>query len=153
VVIDEAALADLPAVLALDRSCSPVYRQISAYQDLLEHSGLILLARSAEELAGFAACSLVLDQATLLNLAVAPSSRRLGVARALLRQTASSLAACGVNRLLLEVRESNVAAQALYRSEGFARDGQRSNYYPGNGGPRETAVLMSLRLETFNAST
>jgi ribosomal-protein-alanine N-acetyltransferase len=52
----------------------------------------------------------------------------------------------GAQWLWLEVRESNLAAQALYRSTGFHVVGQRRGYYPDGPHRRENAVVMSLNL-------
>jgi ribosomal-protein-alanine N-acetyltransferase len=46
---------------------------------------------------------------------------------------------------MLEVRESNVAARALYENNGFVIDGVRPQYYKMQQG-REDALLMSRRL-------
>ena len=46
----------------------------------------------------------------------------------------------------LEVRESNARAREVYLRHGFAEVGLRKNYYPNPNGPREHAVLMSLKL-------
>ena len=46
----------------------------------------------------------------------------------------------------LEVRLSNARARAIYARHGFQEVGQRKNYYPSAEGPREHAVLMSLKL-------
>jgi len=55
----------------------------------------------------------------LMNLGVAPEARRLGLgARAL--QAAEKIAwAHGLPQVVLEVRETNLAAQLLYRSSGY----------------------------------
>ena len=44
----------------------------------------------------------------------------------------------GIQRILLEVRAGNAAAQALYRRNGFIECGRRKGYYGGV----EDAVLM-----------
>ena len=49
----------------------------------------------------------------------------------------------GVNKLLLDVRESNESAEAFYKKKGFVLDGVRKNYYTN---PTENAILMSLEL-------
>ena len=49
----------------------------------------------------------------------------------------------GVNKLLLDVRESNESAKAFYKKKGFVLDGVRKNYYIN---PTENAILMSLEL-------
>ena len=53
--------------------------------------------------------------------------------------------ALGLTRLLLEVRQSNERARALYRRRGFAEIGIRRGYYPATQG-REDAVVMALTL-------
>ncbi|WOJ93525.1 ribosomal protein S18-alanine N-acetyltransferase [Congregibacter variabilis] len=153
VVIREATLEDIDVILKIDRDCSPVFAKAESYERLMSHPGAVLLAVVAEEVAGFAACSRVLDEATLLNLVVVPEVRSKGVARDLLDALLERLMDLGVSRLLLEVRQSNVIAQSLYVSAGFGHDGQRADYYPGhNGGAAETAILMSRQLGIQNAS-
>jgi ribosomal-protein-alanine N-acetyltransferase len=94
------------------------------------------------ELRGFALFNQVLDEATLLDIAVDPRWRRRGLARLLLEYALPRLSARGAGRCLLEVREGNQPAIALYRSLGFVDDGRRRDYYPAAGG-REDALLMS----------
>ncbi|MDP5071516.1 MAG: GNAT family N-acetyltransferase [Congregibacter sp.] len=138
---------DLDAILSIDRAFSPVFAQPASYEKLLGPSGIILLATLETAVCGFAACSRVLDEATLLNLVVVPAQRSGGVASGLLAALCERLSAAGVARVLLEVREGNLKAQRLYLAAGFKRDGQRKNYYAGQkGAAAETAVLMSLQL-------
>lgn len=73
----------------------------------------------------------------ILNLAVAPPFRRSGVASALLREELQTAA-----DFFLEVRESNLAAQALYRVFGFVEVGRRARYYRF---PTETAIVMKMK--------
>ena len=47
-----------------------------------------------------------------------------------------------MERIFLEVRESNLAAQALYLSRGFVNDGRRKNYYLDEQG-MEDALIFS----------
>jgi len=102
-------------------------------------------------IAGFAVFNSVLDEATLLNTAVAPAYRRRGIARELLAHALRELPSRGIVRCLLEVRVSNTSAIAIYEQLGFIADGNRRNYYPAhktssthNG--REDALLMSRLL-------
>lgn len=69
--------------------------------------------------------------------------RRRGVARALLEAWAAHAKAEAVQVLFLEVRRSNVAAQNLYRSQGFEPVGVRPGYYGG-----EDALLWRRRLRS-----
>jgi ribosomal-protein-alanine N-acetyltransferase len=73
----------------------------------------------------------------ILNLAVAPTFRRAGLATQLLRFEVSKNAV-----FLLEVRESNLAARTLYERLGFVEISKRSHYYDH---PPETAIVMRLK--------
>ena len=73
----------------------------------------------------------------ILNLAVAPPFRRSGIASALLTEELRIQA-----DFFLEVRESNLAAQALYRRFGFTEVGRRAGYYRL---PVETAIVMKMK--------
>ena len=97
---------------------------------------LILLAKEGEMVQGFAVWQRVLDEASLLAIAVADAVRRQGVARQLLASGEKALA--GISVCFLEVRSGNSAAQALYRHAGFVASGRRRGYYSDG----EDALLM-----------
>jgi ribosomal-protein-alanine N-acetyltransferase len=111
---------------------------------------LLLVATDAQDTpAGFCLADITLDEASLLLIAVFPEARRCGLGAALLGALSESLAARGVRRCLLEVRESSGSARRLYRRCGFQEDGRRRAYYPAaEGASREDAILMSKSLES-----
>lgn len=94
---------------------------------------------------GFARWSWVpaAGEAELLRIAVDPAARRQGLARSLLRASEADLRSAGIHRLFLEVRASNLAAQALYEAEGWRRGGLRPRYYRDG----EDAVLYSKEVD------
>ncbi|WP_306587410.1 ribosomal protein S18-alanine N-acetyltransferase [Hafnia paralvei] len=96
-------------------------------------------------LAAFAITQVVLDEATLFNIAVAPTQQRKGLGRGLLEALISDLEEKGIVTLWLEVRDSNRAAIALYESLGFNEVSVRRHYYPAADG-REDARIMALPL-------
>ena len=83
--------------------------------------------------------------AELIDLRVAASCRRQGFGKQLL--SASLVTMEDLTQVNLEVRSSNTAAQALYRSLAFEETGRRSDYYASVNG-QEDAVLMTLRLNS-----
>ncbi len=85
------------------------------------------------------------DELHLLNVTVAPTHQGQGFGSLLLDAVNHHGLRLGFGRLLLEVRQSNQAARALYERRGFVAVGLRRNYYPALQG-REDAVVMSLRL-------
>ena len=84
-----------------------------------------------------------IDEAHILNLGVAKSHWRQGVARDILRFSLKKLLSNGMKWATLEVRPSNVPARSLYRSFGFSEIGRRPNYYSDNA---EDAIILSLAL-------
>ncbi len=103
--------------------------------------GIFLVAVSTvgKELAGYTVITTVLDEAEVLNLAVAPSLRGIGVGGLLLDAGLSEAAARGASSVFLDVRESNAAARALYASRGFAEISRRRRYYAR---PVEDALVL-----------
>ena len=90
------------------------------------------------------------EQAEMVDLRVLASERRQGLGRQLLW---GSLTALGhVGAVELEVRSSNVAGRALYKSLGFSETGLRPKYYATPDG-REDAILMTLTLNHGGSAT
>jgi ribosomal-protein-alanine N-acetyltransferase len=92
---------------------------------------------------GYGGTMFVLPDAHITTIAVDPAHRRGGVASRLLVALCRDAVERGATALTLEVRVSNEAAQALYRSFGFAPAGARKAYYPADvDGPAEDALVM-----------
>lgn len=94
-------------------------------------------------LAGFVVASLVPPESEIEFIAVAPELQRRGIGRALLGAAMGELKRRGVTQVLLEVRASNVSAQAMYRNAGFVETRRRSGYYSD---PVEDALLFQLQI-------
>ncbi len=94
---------------------------------------------------GYGILSLVVGEAHLLNICVAPEWQGRGYGRLLLEHFIELARERGAYQMLLEVRPSNKAAMRLYRARGFTEAGQRKNYYPGEHG-REDALILGLPL-------
>ncbi|MCX8959422.1 ribosomal protein S18-alanine N-acetyltransferase [Erwinia psidii] len=98
-----------------------------------------------DRMVAFAITQVVLDEATLFNLAVDPDFQRRGLGRELLQFLINALAARGIQTLWLEVRASNRPAIALYEQLDFNEVSVRRNYYPATTG-KEDAIIMALTL-------
>ncbi|XJC74977.1 ribosomal protein S18-alanine N-acetyltransferase [Delftia tsuruhatensis] len=105
-----------------------------------------LLVDAQGGLVGYFVAMIVLDEVHLLNITVAPARQRQGWARILLDALALWSRQRQAQWIWLEVRESNVRARSIYAAHGYQEVGLRKNYYPMHDGPREHAVLMSLKL-------
>ena len=85
------------------------------------------------------------EELEILDLAVAESHRRTGVASFLLEGFLQAGGRAGAAQIFLEVRQSNMAAIALYEKFGFRRAGVRPGYYRS---PVESALVMKRSSET-----
>ena len=86
---------------------------------LYQGNGFYLVAWANEEPLGHAYLALT-DPPELQDVQVRPQQRRRGVASALTSVAEENALSLGFDQLRLEVSEGNTAAQALYRSCGFA---------------------------------
>ena len=103
-----------------------------------------VVAEVAGEVAGFVVARQTFSgsadspaEREILNVAVAPRFRRLGIATALLEHALRQNAV-----YFLEVRESNQIAQSLYRKLAFVPIARRAEYYEN---PREAAIVMQMK--------
>ena len=109
----------------------------------LSHPGVYaMIAERNGKLAGYMLAWLTAGTGHIGNLAVVPGERRRGVARRLLGDLLERAGVLGIRTLVLEVRVSNFAAQALYRAHGFRLAGLRRGYYRDTG---EDALIMEWR--------
>jgi ribosomal-protein-alanine N-acetyltransferase len=134
---------DLDAIDEIERASYPTPWSRSMFAgELSKPSSICLGAFDVEAggvLVGYAIVSRYVDAWHVMNIAVAPSSRRRGIAIALLDRLFEATASDSRRGYTLEVRVSNDAAISLYERMGFHRRGIRRGYYTDN---REDALIM-----------
>lgn len=135
--------ADIISVVAIDTAAGILLPwSPNAYaRELLKQTTFCWVAEAEGRLAGSLTLWDVVGEGEIANVAVHPDFWRQGIGRALVQTALDKSAELGFPRVMLEVRASNLPAQALYRSFGFEEDGRRRGYY-ANG---EDAILMSTR--------
>jgi ribosomal-protein-alanine N-acetyltransferase len=134
--------ADIDAVMTIAAGLEDApHWPRSAYDTALDPAAvprrIALVTETAGAIAGFAIASLIPPQAELETIAVSQSLVRRKAGSALFAALANELKSLQIIEIMLEVRASNVAAQAFYRAQGLAWYGARKGYYGG-----EDAVLM-----------
>ena len=127
-------------VAALEKECfSMPWSENAIASELSNPLALWLVALDGETVAGYVGSQSVMGEADMMNIAVAPSYRRHGVARELVNELIRILKDREVCSLTLEVRASNDSAIGLYHNLGFAQVGRRPNYYTA---PKEDALIL-----------
>ncbi|MCA1856458.1 ribosomal protein S18-alanine N-acetyltransferase [Massilia oculi] len=139
--------ADLDEVHALECSVFPHPWSRGNFQDSLASGYDAWTARDAAgALAGYYLVMYAVDEAHLLDVAVAAARQGQGLGRRLLDRIGARAKEQGMASVLLEVRPSNGRALDFYRRYGYREIGRRKAYYPAHGGQREDAIVMRMDL-------
>ena len=121
----------LKGVIAIERRIFPSPWSLGLYLSEISQptTRAYYVAVVGPEVVGYAGMMMVVGEAHVTNIGVAPEWQRHGVGRRLLLQLAREARQRSAQHLTLEVRVSNVGAQALYHEFGFVPAGVRKNYY------------------------
>ena len=139
--------ADVDEVWALECSVFPYPWSRGNFADAVASGYDCWTVRDADgELAGYYLLMYALDEAHLLDVAVAGKRQRQGLGRRLLYQIGARALGQGMESILLEVRPSNERALEVYRRHGYVQIGRRKGYYPAGPAGREDAIVMRLDL-------
>lgn len=140
--------ADLSAVVAIEQQVqyAPWSRQQFAQSLQAGHACWVLV--QGPQVLGYAVLQTVLDEASLLIMAVQPARQGQGLGRHLLAQALERLPQ-SIQMVFLEVRVSNQAAIRLYDRLGFCEAGRRRNYYPAPQGQEDALVMVLTRGNPF----
>ena len=117
-----------------------------AFVELLASPGVFALAAVETAPVGLILMRAIAGEAEVLTLAVEPSHRRQGVARALLRAGLTQATAAGAEAAFLEVAADNPGALALYQEAGFEAAGRRGGYYHRPGAQAVDALVLRRTL-------
>ncbi len=109
------------------------------WQEAASERAFYLLVLEDERIIGYAGTWIILDEAQITNVAIAPEYRGQGIGSQLMKELICQVKARGATAMTLEVRPSNAPAIALYTSFGFRDTGRRPGYYQDNG---EDAIIM-----------
>lgn len=96
---------------------------------------------------GFAAGRVIVDEAELLTIAVAPAAQGQGFGRVLLQRFEHMAQSRGATCAFLEVAEDNAPALALYHRAGWRESGRREGYYSRKTGKKLDALLFEKPLD------
>ena len=143
--------AHVVAVAGLEKQCFSTPWSLRSITSELSNplSYWIVAVNGENEVLGYAGSQAVLDEADVMNVAVAPAARNQGLASRLMTALMVALADRGVHRLSLEVRASNYAAISMYQKLGFLQAGIRPGYYTD---PKEDALILCAVLPSAEGS-
>lgn len=138
-------MGDLADVARLERSLYEFPWSLGNFRDSLSAGYDCWVVTHGDGVIGYAVLMVALDEAHLLNFAVAAEWQNQGIGRAFLKHVVGVARGAGCQIVYLEVRPSNIAARHLYKLAGFQQIAIRPGYYPALGG-REDALFLGLSL-------
>jgi ribosomal-protein-alanine N-acetyltransferase len=149
--VDLATRHDLLEIVEIEDACQLSAWGWDAYNgELAKPEAVMLVTRrnapdwqTGKTLYGFIAARVTAEELHINNIGVRASARGRGIGSTLMRAALATGRRLGARVALLEVRASNLAAQALYRRFDFEVTGRRRNYYHD---PTEDALLMGVNL-------
>ena len=148
ITVDLMTEGDLDQVLEIERRSFTAPWSRKLFQETLSFPasfGFVLRKRVDNGVVGYANFYLIANEVQILNVAVAPESRKRGYAATLLTHAIAFLTRRGADEFFLEVRESNDEAMRLYRRLGFKKIGIRKRYYSETN---EDAIVMRLKVDS-----
>ena len=141
-VIEPMRRSHLPQIMEIEATAYPQPWTIGVFHDELamqvRGSRHYLVALLGGRVVGYGGMIYMDNAAHITNVAVDVAMRRRGIATELMLDLSWEARRAGMASLTLEVRESNVSAQSLYRRFGFVPVGVRAKYYEN----RDDAIVM-----------
>ncbi len=134
---------DMPEVLDIEtHSFEFPWSEEDFIRCLRQRNCIGMVAEYDERVVGFMIYELHKNRLHILNFAVRPEFRRRGVATAMVKKLIGKLSQQRRNRILLEIRETNLGAQLFFRDSGFRAISVLRDFYEDT---IEDAYLMQYR--------
>jgi [ribosomal protein S18]-alanine N-acetyltransferase len=154
IAITKATEIHLTQISEIGVECSLSHWSLESYREELGRSDSVFMVALAEnKILGFIVMRLLItEEAEIYNFAVSRDLQNRGIGQRLFSQAVeAAMQKRKINRIWLEVRESNLTAINFYLKNGFQPAGKRKNFYTN---PAENAVLMVRKMffETFDES-
>jgi len=136
---------DLNAVVKIEEETFPMPFSGSLFHKFMDQEAFhCWVIESNKEVIGYMIYSVAADEVDIMNIAVEKQWRRRGIGSMLMEHMMEHAAGLGGEHIFLEVRPSNLLAQAFYQKWGFFQIGTRPGYYHDTG---EDALVFSREIK------
>jgi ribosomal-protein-alanine N-acetyltransferase len=140
---------DMPEVLDIENRCFEfAWSEEEFIRCLRQRNCIGMVAENEERVVGFMVYELHKNRLHILNFAVSPGFQRCRVGTAMVNKLIGKLSPQRRNRILLEVRETNLSAQLFFRDAGFRAISVLRDFYEDS---TEDAYLMQYRYRSIPA--
>ena len=100
--------------------------------ELDSNTSKYFVVKYINEIIGYINISILVDNIDINSIVVKKSYQRKGIATYMIDNVLNICKSLNINKILLEVRKSNIIAQTLYQKLGFKKIYTRKKYYPDN---------------------
>ncbi len=136
---------DMPAVLDIESQCFEfAWSEEDFIRCLRQRNCIGMVAEEDDKVVGFMIYELHKTRLHILNFAVGADHRRKGIGNAMVAKLLGKLSHERRNRIMLEVRETNLDAQLFFKNVGFKAISVLRDFYDDTV---EDAYLMQFRYQ------
>ena len=134
---------DSEKIAVIERLCFSHPWTAENIAESMNFDTVFLVARVENTVAGYCGMQKAPPDGYITNVAVLPDLRRSGIGEKLLSALSKYAEKEKIEKISLEVRESNLPAQSLYKKCGYKRVGVRKNFYRD---PKEDAYIYEVEI-------
>lgn len=141
IIVRKMIAEDIDSILEIEKEAFTTPWSREAFLTEIKENLLAyyLIAEVNGKVTGYGGIWLILNEGHITNIAVKEEYKGNGIGNSILEGLICYCMKNSIDNMTLEVRESNVIAQNLYRKYGFVSSGKRPNYYSDDG---EDAIIM-----------
>ncbi|HAE91546.1 ribosomal protein S18-alanine N-acetyltransferase [Tissierella praeacuta] len=145
IIIRKMKEEDLDRIMEIEKDAftTPWTREAFLLEITKNQLARYIVAEIDDVVVGYGGIWLILDEGHITNIAVESKYRNIGAGKAIVEALISLCIKQNIGGMTLEVRESNIVAQHLYKNYGFIESGIRPNYYADDN---ENAIIMWKKL-------
>lgn len=145
IIVRKMEVEDLDRIMEIEKNAftTPWTRESFILEITKNQLARYIVAEIDDVVVGYGGIWLILDEGHITNIAVDMNYRKMGIGNSLVEGLICLCMEVNISSMTLEVRESNIAAQNLYKKYGFIEAGIRPKYYADDN---EDAIIMWKKL-------
>ncbi|UCH88706.1 MAG: GNAT family N-acetyltransferase [Thermoplasmata archaeon] len=149
--IRKGRVEDIPAFEYIDKLCFPQTIRYSRFDFIyyfFKNNVFTLVCEEGRRIQAFMIADVKsTEEGHIISIDVHPNYRRKGLGRNLMDEAEKIFMKLGIQRVTLEVHESNVLAQLFYSDMGYRLEKKLYNYYHSGHGLQMSKMLVAVKPE------
>jgi len=145
IIVRRMEVEDLDRIMEIEKNAftTPWSRESFILEITKNALAKYIVAEIGDKVVGYGGIWLIIDEGHITNIAVDIDYRKMGAGNSLVEGLINLCEEKDIGSMTLEVRETNIVAQNLYKKYGFIEAGIRPKYYSDDN---EDAIIMWKKL-------